>query len=198
MSCNDNYLVPGANPCNQTTGVQSIGAGTNVTIGGTATVPIVNVTAVKQATYYKSVNQNLTSGNNNITFDLTGTWNNTGGYITHTSGTTIFTVVQTGLYQLEFNISVLLNNGTWSTTIDRSVSIDITRSTQQGVLTANGLQGISNYNQQVNGTFYLIAGDVIVCRVNNPFTLGTPTPPQAQGLTSTFDLNTFFTWRFIN
>jgi len=56
--------------------------------------------------YYKSVNQNLTSGATDITFDLTQTWNNTGGYVTHTNGSTDFTVNQTGLYQLEFNTTI--------------------------------------------------------------------------------------------
>jgi hypothetical protein len=45
MSCpGDNYVVPGANPCNQVDGVQSISAGTNITITGTPTVPIISVT----------------------------------------------------------------------------------------------------------------------------------------------------------
>jgi hypothetical protein len=153
---------------------------------------------VYQATYYKTTTQNLTSGDTDITFDGVGAWNNPNGYITHTNGTTDFNVVQTGLYQLEFNISVLLNNGTWSPTVSRSVSIDITRGTQQGILSANGLQAVANYNQQVSGSFYLVAGDVINCRVNNPYTLGTPTPPQAQGLQNTFDLNTFFNWTYIS
>jgi len=46
MSCpGDNWVVPGANPCNNGSGgVQSVGAGTtNVTITGTASNPLVNV-----------------------------------------------------------------------------------------------------------------------------------------------------------
>ncbi len=50
MSCpGDNYPVPGANPCGGGggSGVQSVGAGTpNVTITGTATNPLINVTNV--------------------------------------------------------------------------------------------------------------------------------------------------------
>jgi len=154
---------------------------------------------VYQATYYKSTAQNLLiTGDTDITFDRVGSWNNPNGYITHTNGTTDFTVVQTGLYQLDFNISVLLNNGSWSPTVARSVSIDITRGTEQGVLTATGLQALANYNQQVNGSYYLVAGDVINCRINNPYTLGTPTPPQAQCIQNTFDLNTFFAWQYIS
>jgi len=146
------------------------------------------------------VAQNLVSGNTDITFDLTGSWNNTGGYVTHTAGTTAFTVVQTGLYQLELNVSVLINNGTWSATVSRGIFIDITRPSiaEQSIIANTSLQATANYAVQSSATFYLVAGDVINCKVNNPYTLGIPTPPQAQGLTNTFDLNTFFTWRFIS
>jgi hypothetical protein len=157
----------------------------------------------KQATYYKTAVQNLTNSapwNTDITFDAVGSWNNDGGYITHTSGSSDFTVVQTGLYQLEFNGTVLVNNGTWSTTANRVIAIDITRPSlaEQGVIVTTSLQAVQSYAIQTAGSFYLIAGDVINCRINNAFTLGTPTPPQAQCLTNTFDLNTFFTWRFIS
>jgi hypothetical protein len=156
-------------------------------------------TAVRQATYYKTVAQNLTSGNTDITFDAEGAWNNADGYITHVSGTTDFTVVQTGLYQLGFNTVVLINNGTWTTTANKTINIDITRSpiAEQTVITNSGLQGVQNYGQSVSGTIYLVAGDVINLRLGNIYTGGVPTPPQAQGLQNTFDLNTFFTWTFV-
>jgi hypothetical protein len=159
-----------------------------------------NAPILKQATYYKSVNQNLTIPNTDITFDQTGAWNNDGGYITHISGTTNFTVVQTGLYQLEFMATILLNNGSISPTVSRGVFIDITRPSiaEQSVISNTGLQAVGNYSTQTIATFYLIAGDVINCRINNPYTLGIPTPPQAQGVANTFDLNTFFTWRFLS
>jgi hypothetical protein len=153
--------------------------------------------AVKQGTFYKSAAQNLTSGNTDITFDLSGAWNNTEGYITHTDGTAAFTVVQTGLYQLEFNAVVLVTNATWSTTLNRTCNIDITRPSiaEQALITSTSLQGIQNYGQSISGTIYLVAGDVINMRLGNTFTSG---PPQAQGVQNTFDLNTFFTWRFIS
>jgi len=179
--------------------VTQITAGTGISVsGGTGNVTI--NAPVYQSTYYNSVAQNLTNGNTDITFDLTGAWNNPNGYITHVSGTKDFTVVQTGLYQLEFNATILLNNGTWSPTISRGIYIDITRPSiaEQNIIGNTSLQAIANYNMQTSATFYLIAGDVINLRINNPYTLGTPTPPQAQGITNTFDLNTFFSWRFIS
>lgn len=153
--------------------------------------------AVKQATYYKTAAQNLTSGNTDITFDATGSWNNDGGYITHTNGTTDFTVVQTGLYQLGFNATILVNTATWATTTNRNIGIDITRSptAEQAVIQNSALQGVQNYTQSTSGYYYLLAGDVINLRVGNTFTGG---PPQAQGIANTFDLNTFFTWTFIS
>ena len=152
---------------------------------------------VYQATYYKSTNQNLTNGPTDITFDLTGTWNNDGGYITHTSGSTNFTVVQTGLYQLDWNTTILGTGVTW-TDLLKQISIDITRSPNAEALYIAQNTSIStsrNYAQSLSSSFYLIAGDVINCRVVNNFTIGTPS---AQGVANTFDLNTWFSWRFIS
>ena len=182
--------------------VTQIIAGTNITIDQ----PNGNVTInssgggggeVFQATYYKSAVQNLTSGATDITFDLSGSWNNENGYITHTEGTADFTVVQAGLYQLEWFAGVLANGATWTTATNKSVSIDITRSpgTEQVVITDSALIATgSNYNQTVCSTFNLEAGDVINCRIVNTFTGG---PPQALGVTNTIDLNTWFTWRYV-
>jgi len=178
------------------------------TVGGLAITDVATINGaaypppntVYQGTYYKSVAQNLTSGDTDITFDLTGSWNNVGSYITHTSGTKNFTVGITGLYQLEFNATILLNNGTWSATVGRGIYIDITRpsTAEQNIIGNTSLQAVANYNMQTSATFHLIVGDVINLRINNPYTLGIPTPPQAQGITNTFDLNTFFSWRFIS
>jgi hypothetical protein len=139
-----------------------------------------DIPQVYQATYYKSAVQNLASGNTDITFDLTGAWNNDGGYITQTAPTD-FTVVQAGLYQLGFNATILVNNGTWVST-NRNIGIDITRSptAEQAVIQNSALQGVQNYTQSTSGTYYLQAGDIINLRVGNTWTGGIPTPPQAQ------------------
>jgi len=156
--------------------------------------------AVKQATYYKSVNQILNSGNTEITFDSTGSWNNVGGYITQTSPTD-FTVVQTGLYQMEFNALILAGSGTWTTTTNKAVRIEITRSptSQLAIITNAALMASGvDYGQCVNATYYLVAGDIINLVVANTYSFISGTLPQAQGVTNTFDLNTFFTWSFIS
>jgi hypothetical protein len=164
----------------------------NVPSGGGGAGP------VYQATYYKSVVQNLTSGNTDMTFDEEASWNNDNGYITHTGGTANFTVVQAGLYQLEFNATVLANGATWLTTSNKGISIDITRSptAEQVVLGQSAFMASgTNYLQSTCSTFDLVAGDVINCRVSNTFTGG---PAQAQCVQNTIDLNTFFTWRFVS
>jgi hypothetical protein len=159
---------------------------------------------VYQATYSKSVAQTLTSGATDITFDQLKQWSNVGGYITHTNGTTNFTVVQNGLYQLEFNVLVLANGATWNSLTNKNAAIDITRGIEHGVIANTALQahagsgvggGVGvNYAQCVTASYYLEAGDQINLRINNTFTGG---PASAQGIDG-FDLNTFFSWRFIS
>jgi hypothetical protein len=152
---------------------------------------------VYQATYYKSVQQNLVNANTDITFDTTGAWNNDGGYITHTSGTANFTVVVAGLYQLEFNLSVNANGATWNNGVNKAVSIDITRnpSGEQAVIQNNALTAVSqSYQQAVASSFHLNVGDVINLRSTLAFASATPF---AVGVLNTFDLNTFFAWTFI-
>ena len=153
-----------------------------------------------QATYYKTTSQNLVSGSTDVTFDATGDWNYDKGYITHTSGSTTFTVVQTGLYQLEFNALISAGSATWTLTNNKSINIDITRPSlgKQAALITTGLQGIQNYGQTVNGSFYLVAGDIVSLRVANVYGGGSPTLPQIQGVQNTFDLNTFFSWTYIS
>ena len=152
---------------------------------------------VYQATYYKSALQNLTSGSTDLTFDEEATWNNDNGYITHTGGTAAFTVVQPGLYQLEFNATIIANGSTW-TNLLKQISVDITRSPAPEIVTIaqNGsMPSNTNYGQSLCSTFNLEAGDVINCRVSNTYASGTP---YAQGVTNTIDLNTWFSWRYVS
>ena len=157
---------------------------------------------VYQATYYKNSDQNLTSPTTDVTFDEDGTWNNTGGYITHEGGTTDFTVGITGLYQLEFNANIIaVGTGSSWTSLNKTISVDITRSPEAEVFAIQQSASISsgaNYSQSLSCTFRLLPNDVINCRISNNFTAGVTGPPYARGLTNTFDLNTFFTWRFIS
>jgi hypothetical protein len=192
-------MTQGANVCtldgNATsiTGIAQAGGVTfldNVPSGGSG--------AVYQATYYKSAVQNLSSGNTDITFDLSGASNNDGGYITHTGGSTNFVVVESGLYQLEWNATILANGATWLSTTNKGISIDITRSptAEQVTVVQNAfIASGTNYAQSACSTFDLLAGDVINCRISNTFTGG---PAQAQCVQNTIDLNTWFSWRYVS
>lgn len=147
--------------------------------------------------YYKSGNQNLTNGSTDITFDTIQSWNNTNEYITHTNGTADFTVNNSGLYHLEFNATINANSATWNAGTNKVISIDITRIGQAEVVAigqANNTATLTNYIQSVSSTFYLNVGDVINCRIQCNYATQIP---NVSGITGTFDLNTYFTWRFI-
>lgn len=148
------------------------------------------------ATYYKSANQSLTSGATDITFNGESSHNKTGGYITHVNGSKDFVVAISGLYNLEFNASILGASST-STNLLKQLSIDITRpplAEQVTIAQNTSIPSGSNYGQSVNATFYFQVGDVINCRVVNFFTSGSAA---AIGIVNVFDLNTWFTWTFI-
>jgi hypothetical protein len=195
----------GVTSVNAGTGAISVNAGTGITVGTSGSVITVSANSIPvyQATYYKSVAQNIISGNTDITFDSLATWNNTGGFITHVNGTTDFTVVISGLYQLNFNTVVLINNSTWVTGAvgaNKSISIDNTRPTFASVtlFTNASAMAVNNYGQSISGIYYLLANDVLNMRVGNTYTLSGVTAPQVQAVTNTFDFNTFFSWRFIS
>lgn len=190
----------GVTSVNAITGAVNLVAGAGVSVTPSGQDITIATTDVFQATYYKSGNQNLSappSSATDITFDLTGAWNNDGGYITHVNGTTAFTVVQSGLYQLEWNASIQATGSAW-TSLLKQISIDITRGAVENVTIAQNtsIPSGSNYAQNLCSTFNLVAGDVINCRVVNSYTAGTP---QALGYTvaNPIDLNTWFSWRFI-
>jgi len=179
-------------------------AGTNGSAGqylgsnssGKVTWSVPPPSQVYQATYSKSAQQNLTSPETDVTFDETESWNNPGTYIAQTAPTD-FTVGITGLYQMEFNANIIGVGSTW-VSLNKTISIDITRSPETEVIAIQQSASISsgaNYSQSLCCTFKLEVGDVINCRISNAFTAGTP---YARGVTNTFDLNTFFTWRFIS
>jgi hypothetical protein len=193
--------VAGVTSLNTLTGAITLAAGTGISLTPVAnTITIANTggtSTVYQATYYKSANQTMTSGSNTVTFDLTSPQNNTGGYITHVNGTTTFTVVQTGLYNLGFNCDVLDNNAVYSVTSNKTASIFLTRSAVlRAVIQDSSLQATTQpFQISLSATFYLQAGDVLDLRVFNSFT---GTAPAILGLQATFDLGTFFTWTFLS
>jgi hypothetical protein len=178
----------------------------------------------KQATYFKPYvagavpngGQFLTNATSpaditDMTMDGFASWNNDGGYITHALGSNTWTVVQSGLYQLDFHATIVPNGATFNnptlpaTTQGKSVSILLNRpsissayfplAVQQGVQ-GNALPVI--YGQSTVLTFYLLAGDNIRLRVQNQYT-GTATSAYAAAQAATLlDLNTYFSWVYIS
>jgi hypothetical protein len=205
MSCpGDLYVVPGAAPC-------SGGGGAGVTSlqGITGAV---NLTSTDNSVQYSVGGQNLNisaplyigqywrvgaevlgSGTDQITFTDAQTWNNTNGYITASLPSQNFTVVQAGIYQVEFALTIGANGATWNG--GRSASISVLRGTNQSLLVQN-LTPISgqSYFFQIVGTLRLNAGDVITCTHGGTNLTGNVV---AVGLQNTFDYNTTFTWTFL-
>jgi hypothetical protein len=204
MSCvGDNYIVPGADPCNQGGGgVTSIQALTgDVLVTSNDSSIIVNTITgglnLEQqlfiGQYYRTANEVLSSGSDNITFQAAQSWNNDNGYITINLPAQTFNVVQAGLYQVEFALTVAGNGATW--TAGRSAAIAVLRGTNQSLLQQTITPPSGNgYTAQVVGTLRLNAGDIITCVHNGNNTSGSVS---ATGLANTFDYNTTFTWTFL-
>jgi hypothetical protein len=156
-----------------------------------------------QATYYKTTDQSFGANDgssNEVTFNADAAWNNSNGYITHAPGSKDFVVVQAGMYQLEWNVSVAANGATWNTGNNKVISIDLTRDIGGPLLeravigqTAVGATG-QDYSQSVCSTFHLQAGDVINLSV---FGLYATNVPVIKGIQNEIDLNSWFTWRYI-
>jgi len=208
MSCpGDLYVVPGANTCggggggSGVTSLQGITGAVNLTstdssiqysIGGN------NLNIEKSlfiAQYYKSTSQILASGSIAITYDSTQTWNNPNGFITHNGFGADFVVVRTGIYQVEFALTVTANSTNWNTV--RTASINIVRGAINNAVLSQGSHPPTNtdYTQQVVGTLYLLAGDIVRCVHTGVNQNGNGVA--AIVLLNTFDYNTTFTWTLL-
>jgi hypothetical protein len=149
-----------------------------------------------QSTYYKTTQQNLINGSTDITFDGNAPWNNSNNYITHATNSADFVVVKSGLYNLEWNASVAANGATWNVGNNKVISIDITRSpiAEQVTIAQTALTATTqSYVQSVSSTFYLEAGDIINLRIQGNFATAVPF---VQPIGNSFDLNTWFSWRY--
>jgi hypothetical protein len=149
------------------------------------------------AQYFKSAgtDQNLTSTNTDITFDEKQVWSiDDGAFITHVPGSANFTVLQPGIYTLEFNTVVSIGTATLTAGTNRNIGIDITRGSELNIITQTMTSAPSlSYGQSVSATVFLEENDIINCRIGAIFTGG---PPQALAVAGFFDYNTTFTWKY--
>lgn len=154
---------------------------------------------VYQATYYKTEIQLFPApgGNLDLTFNATAPWSNHGNYMTFAAGSANLVVAKTGLYELSFNVSVGANAATWNTGTSKSISIDITRSpeSEQATIAQTAFTSSTlDYSQSVSSPYFLSEGDILNFRVASSHA-GQPTV--IRPLSGAFDLNTWFSWRFI-
>ena len=183
--------------------VKSIAMGSDGTISGVQKINNISYppppTSIYQATYYKTTDQILNSPQTNMTFDAAASWNNDGGYITHVTGSDDFNVVQSGLYQLEFNLCVGAGtNGTWDSTYNKTVAIRIIRvGVSEPIYLQNGCLQAENvsYQQSYVTSFYLQANDTLLFTSYLNYTAGSPV---ALGVQDIYSLNTSASWRFIS
>lgn len=147
------------------------------------------------ATYYKNSPQNLSTGTSIITFDNSMSWSNT-DLITQTSPTE-FTVNQSGIYQLEFNIQINPTSATW-TDFSKRIMINLIRNSgnrsicmQYGYANSGAQYGLS-----VCLTYELLENDVLDCVFFSNHTGQVQVAPINN--VDPHDLNTFFTWRVVS
>lgn len=153
--------------------------------------------AVFQSTYYRSSDLTTANGNTDIPFDQVASWSNPNECITQVAGSSNFNVVQSGLYQLELHVSVLPNGGTWNASNNKTISIDILRvPTAETALISQTAVCASGqpYSLCLSTTYQLVAGDVLNMRHYGNWSTSASL---IQGVTNSFDFNTWFSWRFI-
>jgi hypothetical protein len=148
------------------------------------------------ATYYKDTSQNFPSGDTSITFELLKSWSDT-TLITQTSPTD-FTVNQSGIYQLELNVTISnLSGSTW-TNFSKYIQITLNRNGTDRTIGAQFgyANSGSNFILSLSLTYELLENDIINLKVisfhTSNLSISSPNP------FDTFDLNTYFTWRAIS
>lgn len=146
----------------------------------------------KMGQFYKTAGQSFPTGSLHITWDAHKDWTDFSAIFQRDASN--FEVNISGVYYLDFNVSVNPTGATW-TNESKIATIDLRRGASELAITAL-------YGFQVSGTFYalstnciyeLFPGDVINCRTVSSHS-GTM---NIASIGSGYDLNTYFTWRLI-
>jgi hypothetical protein len=154
---------------------------------------IENEIKVIVGSYYKSVNQLASSGNTNISFDLSESWT-IPGYIDLSTSQTEFVVNTAGLYVLSTALTVDPNAQTWIDGLRKAVVIDIIRGPLEAIF-SNSVYPNSNisYDTEASGTVKLEIGDII--RIRSVCNLTSAGQYSIRGTTGNIDRNTWFTFQ---
>ena len=144
-------------------------------------------------TFYRGLPpQQLTSGTTTVAFQVLAPWQLSGYLDVSGSG---FECKIRGVYQLEANVVVQPNGSVW-TNLLKGVQISVNRAGNNQVCLANNGNISSGlpYTMQCVGTIALEVGDHVTVQVFNQFTAG---PPVIDVFSTTYDLNSFFTWSLV-
>ena len=142
--------------------------------------------------FYKTASQNFSSGNLHITYDAHKDWTDFSAISQRDASN--FEVNISGVYYLDFNVSVNPGGATW-TNSSKTAMIDLNRGGTELAITAQ--YGFQNsgvfYALSTNCIYELFPGDIVNTRTVSSHT-GTM---NIANIASGFDLNTYFTWRLI-
>jgi hypothetical protein len=139
--------------------------------------------------FYRSSNQNLPTGNNNLIFDSAKAWNSLDFVQTDPS---TFVCSTTGTYQIGLNTTVLAATGTWTNVI-KSLTIQQDRGGAQSVvINTTSVTSPFNYGQSASALIDINQGDSLRFITGQTLATGSTI---SLGLANVFDYNTFWDYQ---
>jgi hypothetical protein len=141
--------------------------------------------------FYRSVNQNLPTGNNNLIFDTAKPWNSADFIQTDPS---TFLCSTTGTYQIGINNTVAAATGTWSA-LNKGIFIQQDRGGAQNVVVnTTSVPNASAYGQSASALIDIDQGDFLRFLTGQTLTGGSTI---SLGVSSIIDYNTFWDYQLL-
>jgi hypothetical protein len=142
--------------------------------------------------FYRSSNQNLPTGNNNLIFDTAKPWNSADFVQTDPS---TFVCSTTGTYQIQVNNTIIAATGVW-TNLGKFITINQDRggSALNVVANSTSIPAATNYGQAAFGLIDIDQGDLLRFVTGQSLTSGSTI---SAGLSNVFDLNTFWDYQLL-
>jgi hypothetical protein len=141
--------------------------------------------------FYRSVNQNLPTGNNNLIFDTAKPWNSADFIQTNPS---TFLCSTTGTYQIGINNTVVSATGTW-TALNKSIFIQQDRGGAQNVVVnSTSIPNATAYGQSASAVIDIDQGDFLRFLTGQTLTGGSTI---SLGVSSIIDLNSFWDYQLL-